>query len=285
MDNWTSCSLCMESYESYGQDDDQKIFREPRVLTCGHTFCNQCIHNLRATSVSGVVQCPIDRRPSKSDAKNYEFWQLLQHYHHTVGQHQAALAQKQTNFLEAVRAVRDASMMDVRRSRSLRRVDLSLCHDVLCLVLSFLDAHSIRRGSLLVNWSWNAASTRAMVPQRLQEGHRRANDDAKQEEIPDFKDVSLGGAGLLRPSSPMAVVCTLEWLHFLPSSMPWATSWRWPRHTVRALRFLDCVEMWAGAYGDHTASARTRRQASSTGSESQPTLFRVAILRCPFYCC
>ena len=56
-----SCKVCMDKYT----DNDKK----PLFLSCGHTFCSQC---LRLMYKRQSVKCPLDKKESK-----YENFQAI----------------------------------------------------------------------------------------------------------------------------------------------------------------------------------------------------------------
>jgi len=54
MENILDCAICMEKYNS-----NNKI---PRILTCGHTFCTQCLEKIaRRDNRNSGINCPLDK--------------------------------------------------------------------------------------------------------------------------------------------------------------------------------------------------------------------------------
>jgi hypothetical protein len=51
----SECSICTRHY------DFENLC--PRILTCGHTFCSECIHQFSSAGLP--VSCPVDRKTSK----------------------------------------------------------------------------------------------------------------------------------------------------------------------------------------------------------------------------
>ena len=52
----STCAICYESYDSAS--------RCPRILSCGHTYCQQCLTNIR--KLKRKIECPLhckDREP------------------------------------------------------------------------------------------------------------------------------------------------------------------------------------------------------------------------------
>jgi hypothetical protein len=58
----SECGICMETYDKYA--------RVPKVLSCGHTFCEECLIELMATNTS--IVCPNCRTITKhiNEVKN-----------------------------------------------------------------------------------------------------------------------------------------------------------------------------------------------------------------------
>ncbi|KAK8720455.1 hypothetical protein OTU49_013307 [Cherax quadricarinatus] len=56
MDNRPKCEACDENYD--------KVQRRPRSLTCGHTFCSQCIEE----SIKKVITCPTCKAEHRATA-------------------------------------------------------------------------------------------------------------------------------------------------------------------------------------------------------------------------
>lgn len=53
-----NCPICFDPY-----NDKEKI---PRILTCGHTFCQHCLMDLRT---SNILTCPTCRSYFSPDVK------------------------------------------------------------------------------------------------------------------------------------------------------------------------------------------------------------------------
>ncbi|KAG7388684.1 hypothetical protein PHYBOEH_007765 [Phytophthora boehmeriae] len=86
VDNSVECELCNEPYD----DDDSDLGHIPRLLTCGHTFCQSCLAGWARAHLassggsysgeSATIECPTCRRETRFDGakgarslpKNYE---------------------------------------------------------------------------------------------------------------------------------------------------------------------------------------------------------------------
>jgi hypothetical protein len=54
MENIIDCTICMEKYNS-----NNKI---PRILSCGHTYCTQCLEKIASTELRNKgINCPLDK--------------------------------------------------------------------------------------------------------------------------------------------------------------------------------------------------------------------------------
>ena len=54
MENILDCAICMEKYNSNN--------KTPRILTCGHTFCTQCLEKIaRRDNRNSGINCPLDK--------------------------------------------------------------------------------------------------------------------------------------------------------------------------------------------------------------------------------
>ncbi|KAK8743461.1 hypothetical protein OTU49_001091 [Cherax quadricarinatus] len=67
------CKACDENYD--------KVQRRPRSLTCGHTFCSQCIEK----SIKKIITCPICKAEHRATALtqfpiNYEIEALIKNF-------------------------------------------------------------------------------------------------------------------------------------------------------------------------------------------------------------
>jgi len=54
------CPLCLE------------LYRSPRVLSCQHAFCTECLHQLIKCSPSSSLICPVCRRPTDINGNSVE---------------------------------------------------------------------------------------------------------------------------------------------------------------------------------------------------------------------
>ncbi|TDH67492.1 hypothetical protein CCR75_008820 [Bremia lactucae] len=87
-DNGVECELCNEQYD----DDDGDDGHIPRLLTCGHTYCQSCLNDWATAGMShmgtqsGELECPTCRRVTRLDGvegartlpKNYELLRARQ---------------------------------------------------------------------------------------------------------------------------------------------------------------------------------------------------------------
>ena len=54
MENIFDCAICMEKYNGKN--------KTPRILTCGHTFCTQCLEKIaKRDNRNNGINCPLDK--------------------------------------------------------------------------------------------------------------------------------------------------------------------------------------------------------------------------------
>lgn len=67
-----SCGICLEFYD------------DPRILSCGHSFCFKCLQSLQNNrSFDVLIECPKCKAKSRSDrayTKNFELRSLVQEF-------------------------------------------------------------------------------------------------------------------------------------------------------------------------------------------------------------